>query len=340
MGTDNAEQFLTHLPKADPHVHFEGTVDLKTLKFLAERNNISLSSPTTLAPFPPIPPPEAGTLEAPFHGTFSEFIRLYVKISSVIRTVDDFVTVAKNYGTRAQSENIKAIEMYFTPSTFLGLGLELSTIIDGLTAVQETLESYGIQTAWIFDIVRNSLAPGERTVEAAVEFRSKGVRVMSVGLAGLESGYPSAPFAKAIALAREHRFRIYAHAGETAGPESIRETLEFVNPERIGHGVRAIEDEALISELRKKKITLEICPWSNISLGVFSESDHPIAALQAKQLDIVIGSDDPGIFGKSLTENYLFAHQRGVPLPVLEQIASRSLEVCRSEITRLQHPYR
>jgi len=336
MREHETEQFLARLPKADPHVHFEGTVDLRTLKLLAERNRVALSAPTVLSPFPPIPPPEARTLEHAFSGSFPEFIRLYVKISSVIRTTDDFVAVAKNYGERARAENVKAAEMYFTPSTFLGLGLELPQIVEGLLAVQETLSGYGVELGWIFDIVRNSAVPGERTVDTAVDLRKKGVQVRCIGLAGHEAGFPSAPFAAAIKAARNENFRVYAHAGETAGPESVRETLDFVSPERIGHGVRAIENEALLLELREKKITLEVCPWSNVALGVYSPETHPIADLISRELDIVIGSDDPGIFGKNLTANYLFAHQRGVSLPELELIAQRSLEVCRSETTRPQ----
>ncbi len=327
MSTVGPSEFLRELPKGDPHIHFEGTVSLETLHALAKKNGIRLDEPTLLAPYPPIPPPNPYHTAKPFTGSFPEFIRLYVKISSCIRSVDDFCAVAEAYIERAREENVRAVEMYFTPSTFLGFGIDLATITNGLLAAQKAFERSNIGIGWIFDIVRNSPARGETTVETAIELRSKGISVVSVGLAGHEHGHPSAPFTAAIARARQNGFRIYAHAGETSGADSIKETIDCCRPERIGHGVRAIESEEILGELRDRRLTLEICPWSNIALGIFEAEDHPVAELYSRGLDIVIGSDDPGIFGRSLTENYLLAHERGISLADLAKVAKRSIEV-------------
>ncbi len=326
MRPEEALKHFRKLPKADLHVHFEGTVGAETLRELAARNDVSLNAPTTLGAYPPIPPPAERNVKGPFSGEFFEFIKLYVKISSTIRTRADFVLVAEKFGGECAAENVKGVEMYFTPTTFLGLGLGEDQITAGLLAAEEVLaKKFGIELRWIFDIVRNAPLPGEETVEIAKRLRADGVAVTAVGLAGLEAGYPAKPFATALGLAREAGFKIYAHAGETSGAPSVWETLELVAPDRIGHGVRAAEDHELLNEIRERNIPLEVCPWSNVALGVCAENKHPLPALLANEVPLVLASDDPGIFGRSLSENYLLAYNSGVSVETLEELAGKSL---------------
>ncbi|MFN8389840.1 MAG: adenosine deaminase [Bdellovibrionota bacterium] len=316
------------LPKADLHVHLEGTVTPKTLQLLAKKNKVSLSEPTVLPGYPPIPAPKPESTHGYFRGDFREFIRLYVKISSTIQSADDLLFVAESYLQSAIRENILAAEIYVTPSTLLSLGLSEDDLCRGLTAAESLAQSeYKMRLGWIFDIVRNSPAPGEQTVEVAERVRKGGANVIAVGLAGLEAGYPATPFRSSFELARKLGFRVYAHAGETAGAESIRETLECIAPDRIGHGIRVLDDPALLDEIKARNIPLEVCPWSNIALGVTSEAAHPLVRLVESGLPVVLASDDPGIFGKSLAENYFWAHTQGLSVDELRRVAARSLEL-------------
>ena len=329
MNLEIRETLLT-LPKADLHVHFEGTVSGPVLRELASRNGIDLNRGTIVPGYPEIPPPKPELLNAPFLGTFFDFIQYYIKTTSSIRSEEDFALIAENYGLSARTENIRAVEMYFTPTTFLALGCSESTIAQGLKRATEILsQKYGIKTGWIFDIVRNGIASGEQTVEIAERFREIGIPVVAIGLAGLEAGYPVAPFASALLAAKKQGFLVYVHSGETAGPESVWETIQLASPDRIGHGVRAIEDEGLLKELRTRRIPLEVCPWSNIALNLYTTRNHPLNELLAADMDIILASDDPGIFGKSLTDNYLLAYESGVSIEQLKKLAERSLTLGR-----------
>jgi len=316
------------IPKAELHVHFEGTVDRPTLRELARRNGINLLSSSKLQGFPEIPPPPERLFHAPFEGTFFDFIQYYVKITSSIKTEADFELIADAYGSKARAENIRAVEMYFTPSTFLGLGCREDLLLRGLQRAEQILrDDHSIACGWIFDIVRNAGSLGRESLELALRFRDAGVRVSAMGLAGLEAGYPPAPFGAVLGDAKKEGFRVYVHAGETAGAESIWETLRCIAPDRIGHGVRAVEDIELLKELAQQKIPLEVCPWSNLALGVYSREEHPLRQLADAGLDLVLGSDDPGIFGKSLSENYHFALEQGFSWGELEGLGARSLSL-------------
>lgn len=324
--------FLTAIPKADLHVHLEGTVDGATLAELAARNSIDLSAPTVLryseqnqftlpAPHSPL---------TPFTGSFPEFIYRYVKISSAIQSAEDIELLVDRYAAQAAREGVVAAEIYVTPTTLLRLNLPEQELYSGLLrAERQAAERHGLEIGWIFDIVRNSPVPGRETIELALKARSGGINIESIGLAGMERGYPAPPFAGDFELAAHHGFKVLAHAGETAGAESVAATIASLKPERIGHGVRAIESPELVNQLRASAIPLEICPWSNVLLGVFSETDHPVAQLVAAGLTVVIASDDPGIFGKTLIDNFLFAAQRGVDPETLAALASASLTLRR-----------
>lgn len=319
---------LQSLPKADLHVHFEGTVGASTLCELAARNGMNLRETTKIPGYPEIAAPRKELLEAPFQGTFFDFIQYYVKTTSVIRTEEDFALIAERYGIAARSENICAVEMYFTPTTFLAFGHTEASITEGLKRVTEILkDTHGISIQWIFDIVRNAAGTGRETLEIATRARDSGVPIVALGLAGLEAGYPPSPFAPVLLEGRDKGFRIYVHAGETAGAESVRETLSTIRPDRIGHGVRAIEDQNLLQELKAQRIPLEVCPWSNVALHVYPEDGHPVKALFEAGLDLVLASDDPGIFAKNLTDNYLFAYEHGISLAELSRMAERSIQL-------------
>lgn len=305
---------IESLPKSELHVHLEGTVEYATLLELAEQNNVELEAPTFLNGFSIAAPSPEQLLAyscGGFTGSFYDFICLYLKISSCIRSADDLALIARRYAERAVIDGIIAAEIYVTPSTLLALGLPEDSLVQGLMLAERELALRGIKPSWIFDIVRNSPLGGELTVDLATSFRERGVAVSTIGLAGLEAGHGAQRFESAFQIARERGFKIYAHAGETAGPESIWETLQFIKPERIGHGVTALQDKKLLAELKARDILIEVCPWSNIQLGVCS-TEHPIAEMYESGLNLVVASDDPGIFAKGLVDNLLLCEDLGL----------------------------
>lgn len=324
--------FLGAIPKADLHVHLEGTVDGATLSELAAKNNVDLHAPSVLrysdesqftlpAPHDPL---------VPFSGSFPEFIYRYVKISSAIHTADDIALLVDRYAAAAQREGVIAAEIYVTPTTLLRLNLPEPELYSGLLQAERLArDRYGIDIGWIFDIVRNSPVPGSETIALAVKAREQGISIESIGLAGMERGYPAPPFAADFRAAAAKGFKLLAHAGETAGAESVAATIETLNPARIGHGVRAVESPELMAQLVRSKLPLEVCPWSNVLLGVCGAEEHPIADLIDAGITVVLASDDPGIFGKSLLDNYLFAAERGVATDTLAALAAASLTLRR-----------
>ncbi len=317
-------QHLALLPKAELHAHLEGTVDEQTLHMLARQSGVSLDAPTVFPGYGEIPAPR---LSFPFTGNFHDFISLYVKISSCLRSADDLELLAKQYAASAVSEGIVAAELYVSPTTLLALGLPEPELQAGLLRAEAAADRLGLRLSWIFDIVRNSPLPGEPTVELATRARESGARVSSIGLGGLEAGHPSGRFRDAFQLARDRGFTILAHAGETAGADSVWETLEAVAPRRIGHGIRAADDPELIEEIKRRGITLEVSPWSNVLLQNSTEENHPLRFLLDAGVDVVLAADDPGIFGRSLVDNFVWAEQHGVEHDELAGLAKRSVEL-------------
>ena len=302
----------------DYHVHLEGTVDYQLLHQLAKKNKISLTSPTFLkAQNKTLSAPLPNLLNGYFErGSFKDFVELYIKISSCIRSAEDLCLIIENYCQKAFLEGVVAAEMYVTPTTLVdGLALQEAELFEGLkTAEKLAFNKYQIALSWIFDIVRNSTLlegdePGARTLQYARTAQKAGANVVAIGVAGIEAGYPAVKFKKTLQQARADGFKILIHAGESCGPESIWDALLAGPPDRIGHGVSAFLDSRLVEELKERNIVLEVCPWSNISLGFYTIEDYPLAKLYQSGLNIAICSDDPGIFGKTLRDNYLLANQ-------------------------------
>ncbi len=317
---------LAILPKADLHVHLEGTVNFNTLKSLAIKNNIPLVSPVKIGEILVTPPACLAEQHFKF-GNFHDFIGTYVKVSESICDEEDILYIAKEFFKSCKTQNIIHAEIYFSPTTFIALGKQIEPLLDGLIEAQRLgKQEYGMEVQWIFDVVRNSPHDPFELLKIAQEARLRGVAVTSIGLAGLEDGYPAKDFAEIFSVARGE-FNLLAHAGETAGADSVLETITTLNPTRIGHGIRAIEDEKVVEILLEKNIPLEVCPWSNICLKITTKENHPILEMIDLGLNVVIASDDPGLFGKTLTDNYEYARTRGVKEEVLRELAERSLKL-------------
>ena len=326
--TDSLREKLRTLPKADLHVHFEGTVDIETLGDLARRNGVSLNQPVKLLGREATPI-SAGLEQGSFHlHRFSDFVALYLKITESIARREDIILIAEKYLESAAKQNVVYSEMYFTAATFAMLGRDMDDLFDGLLHAERHAEKrWGISIRWLFDMVRILPETGEKTISLACAARQRGVSVIGIGLGGEESREHTAIFAPLFSKARSLGFETTAHSGETSGPESMSQVLNLLQPSRIGHGIRAIEDSDLLETLRRQQVPLEVCPWSNLKLNLCQREFHPLRQMVEAGLSVVLASDDPGIFQKDLIENYLLARELGLSESQCIMLAKRSMDL-------------
>jgi len=294
------DRFLLRLPKIELHVHLEGAMRPAVLLELARRNGIEL------------PAQDETGLKRWFRFTdFEHFVQVYLAFSRALRGPEDFQLLALDFLTEQAYQNVPYSEVHFTISTHLANGANGGEVLDALAAaIEEGERRHGVTLRLIPDIVRNvGVEPADRTFEWALAGWKRGV-VAALGLSGSERLYPNEPFREHFAVAKREGLHRVAHAGEHAGPESIRSALQVCDAERIGHGVRAVEDPTLIEELRAAQIPLEVCPGSNVCLGVAPDlAGHPFDRLYRSGLALSVNSDDPAFFNTNLTLEYLRLHQ-------------------------------
>jgi aminodeoxyfutalosine deaminase len=294
------DRFLMRLPKVELHVHLEGAMRPAVLLELARRNHIDLPAQD-----------EAGLKRWFRFTSFEHFVQVYLACSRSLRSPEDFQLLALDFLTEQAYQNVVYTEAHFTISTHLANGVNGDEVLAALTeAIAEGERRHGITLRLIPDIVRNvGVEPADRTLDWALAGWRRGV-VAALGLSGSERLYPNEPFREHFATARREGLHRVVHAGEHAGPESIRSALQVCGAERIGHGVRALEDPALIEELRDAQIPLEVCPTSNVCLGVVPDlQSHPFHQLYRSGLALSVNSDDPAFFNTNLTMEFLRLHQ-------------------------------
>ncbi len=294
------DRFLLRLPKVELHVHLEGSMRPSVLLELARRNGIDL------------PVKDESGLKRWFRFTdFEHFVKVYLACSQALRRPEDFQLLVLDVLAEQAYQNVIHTEAHFTISTHLTNGANGGEVLDAMAeAIAEGERRYGVTLRLIPDIVRNvGVEAADQTLEWALAGREKGI-VAALGLSGSERLYPNEPYRDHFATALEKGLHRVAHAGEHAGPESIRSSLEVCAAERIGHGVRAIDDPELMAELRASQIPLEVCPSSNVCLGVVPDiPSHPFDRLYRAGLALSINSDDPAFFNTNLTLEYLRLHQ-------------------------------
>lgn len=287
--------YIAAAPKAELHVHLEGSIAPSTLLRLAKRHRVDLPADT-----------EEGLRNWYRFRDFHHFIEVYVAITKCLRTVEDFELIVYEFGADMARQNIQYAEVTFSPSTHLWInGVDQDVWFTGLTeGRRRVMDSFGCEINWVFDLVRNDypeLARFDYTTGVAIEGRDDGV--IALGLGGMEEGYPPAPFVPWFDRARAAGLRSAPHAGEHDGPGSIRSAIEDLGAERIGHGVRAIEDPNLVEYLAVHGIPLEISPTSNISLGIYPDAaSHPLKRLHEAGVAVTVNSDDPPLFNTTLTD--------------------------------------
>jgi adenosine deaminase len=313
------EEYLRSAPKAELHVHLEGSIQPATLLTLAERNHVALPAST-----------EAGLREWFTYRDFAHFVEIYLTISRCLATAEDFELITYELGEEMARQNVRYAEVTFTPATH-GLSrsrdVPYDTYFRGLAAGRKRVrETFGVVINWVFDMVyyptklELTRQVADHTLSAAIEGRSDGV--VALGLGGPEIGHSLEHLAPYFDRARAAGLHAAPHAGETVGPESIWGAITVLGAERIGHGVRAIEDPELVSYLAQHGTPLEVCPTSNIRLGVYPTlAAHPLRALQEAGVVVTVNSDDPPLFNTTLNQEVLLLREPfGFDIPTIDDI--------------------
>lgn len=290
--------FIRRMPKVELHVHLEGSIQPETLLELARRNQVELPAQTV-----------EGLRDWYRFRDFAHFIEVYIAISRCICTPDDLELIAREFLRGQAAQNIRYSEVTFTPYTHYAFNRHIE-FADQLAAISRARawaeRELGVTMGLVTDIARNvqPVAHGLLVADWAISGKDQGI--VAFGLGGPEVGYPPELFAEAFARARAAGLPGVPHAGETVGPESMWGAIDSLQAVRLGHGVRCLEDAKLVDTLRERQIPLEVCPTSNICLGVFPSLElHPLPRLLEAGLDVTINSDDPPMFNTTLTDEYL-----------------------------------
>jgi aminodeoxyfutalosine deaminase len=289
-------------PKIELHVHLEGAVRPHTLVELARANGLALPAET---------PEELAELYR--FRDFDHFIQVWIMTTNVLRHADDFRRITVDYAAEAASHGAVYIEAIFSPIERTWRGVDWDELYSGYCdGAEEARELHGVEVRLTPDITRSaSLEDAELSVDYAAKYRDRGV--VAVGLGGEEALYATELFERPFARAREAGLGSVPHAGEVAGPESIRAALDVLGADRIRHGIRAVEDPALLAELADRGLVLDVTPISNIRTGVVASlEEHPLPQLVAAGVRCSISTDDPAMFDTDLTREYEAAAGLGV----------------------------
>jgi len=309
MQQQELSNFIHQLPKAELHIHLEGAVAPSTVLELANRHHMQDTLPSQ----------KVDELQKWFRFTdFNHFVVIYMTIQALMRKPDDFALIAYKLGEDMADQNILYREATFTPYTHINYqdkGLAIEDILEGLEhGRQKAKADFGVEIRWVFDIPRNlgfmssengkyNPEPADKTLEYAKKGMDKGV--IGLGIGGYEVGAPAKPFRHSFLEAKQVGLLSVPHAGETMGPDSIWSSVQDLQADRIGHGVRAIEDTGLMEYLRQHQITLEVNPTSNLCLHVYPSLEaHPFKILDDFGIPVTINSDDPPLFNTSLSQEY------------------------------------
>ena len=289
-------------PKIELHVHLEGTVRPATLLEIAHRNDYALPVST-----------EAELTALYDFRDFNHFIEIWVLTTNALRRDEDFRQVVVDYAREAAAHGAVYIEGIFSPAERARRGVDWDEIFTGYCdGADEARELHGVEIRLTPDIIRGfTLDEAMRTVRFAAKYRDRGV--LGVGLGGMEAEYPPEPYEPAFTLARDLGLASVPHAGEVAGPASVRGALEALGADRLRHGIRAAEDPGLLREIASRRIVLDVCPISNLrTRAVSSLEEHPLPQLVAAGAVCSISTDDPAMFGTDLAGDYEAAVSLGL----------------------------
>ncbi|MDE2400862.1 MAG: adenosine deaminase [Burkholderiales bacterium] len=287
-------QLLRDMPKAELHIHIEGSLEPELIFALAQRNGVAL------------PYPSVEALRAAYAFTdLQSFLDIYYAGASVLLKEDDFHDMAWAYLTKAASENVLRAELFFDPQTHTARGVPFEVVIKGLTrACQRAKVELGVSAALIMCFLRHlSEEDALKTLDEALPWREL---IIGVGLDSSERGHPPEKFSRVFDRCRDLGLHVVAHAGEEGPPQYIINALDVLKVERIDHGVRCVEDPALVQRLAREGVPLTVCPLSNVKLCVVKTlREHKLKTLLDLGLKVTINSDDPAYFGGYLNQNFI-----------------------------------
>ena len=287
--------FLHAIPKAELHVHLEGAMRPRTLLALAKRRGVQLPADDV-----------EGLREWFRFRDFDHFVEIYITCSKAVRDPEDFQRLLCDFAEDQGRENIRYSEVHFTIGTHWLNGVAIDEVLDAMAeTIGEIERNENVRLRLIPDIVRDVAAKtADLTLDWALAAHKRGIAV-ALGLTGREAIYPSEPLADHFKEAARQGLHCVAHAGEHAGPGSVYSVLDSCRAERVGHGVRAIEDDGLVSRLREGRVPLEVCPTSNICLGLAPDvAHHPFDTMLQAGLELSVNSDDPALFNTTLSEEF------------------------------------
>ncbi len=313
----NLHEFAHRMPKVELHIHLEGSIRPATLLQLARRNGVSLPAQDV-----------EGLRDFYRFRDFGHFIEIYNIITGCLHTPDDYCLIAYEFGSDCARQNIRYAEVTFTVATNTKYnGLDWHVILKGLnTGRDQARAEFGVDWGWVFDICRgDDPETQDQIIEIALAARDQGV--VALGLGGSEAEFPAELFKRTFERARQAGLPRVPHAGEHAGPEDIWDALHLLHADRLGHGVRCVEDPALVEYLRERQVPLEVCPTSNVCLGVYPDyAAHPLRRLWDAGLLVTVNSDDPALFGADLNREYeVLVDHFGFSAGELEQVSLNGL---------------
>jgi adenine deaminase len=289
---------IAGLPKVELHMHIEGALEPELMFTIAARHDLALKYDSVDA------------LRKAYHfGNLQSFLDIYYEACSVLRHEQDFYELTMAYLQRAHAQHILHTEVFFDPQTHTQRGVPFATVVSGIRrALGDGERTYGITSRLIMCFLRHLSAESAfDTLEQALPYRE---HIVAVGLDSYEVGHPPAQFVKVFEQARQHGFLTVAHAGEEGPADYIWQALQLLQVSRIDHGVRCLDDEALVRELVSRQVPLTVCPLSNVKLGVFARlEEHNLRRMLQRGLCVTVNSDDPAYFGGYIAENFVAAQQ-------------------------------
>ena len=293
-----SEAFIRGIPKAELHLHIEGTLEPEMVFELAQKHGLPLRYASV-----------AALREAYRFDNLQSFLDVYYAGAAVLRDESDFHALTSAYLDRAHADGVVHTEIFFDPQTHTARGIPLEAVIRGIHgALTQGQARLGMTHHLILCFLRHlSAADAMATLEAALPYQEL---IAAVGLDSAEAGNPPAKFAAVFARARSAGFLTVAHAGEEGPPQYITEALDLLHVRRVDHGVRCEEDDALVARLARERVPLTVCPLSNVKLGVFARmQDHNLKRLLDRGLCVTVNSDDPAYFGGYVNETFIQCRQ-------------------------------
>ena len=288
-----SSEWIRQLPKAELHLHIEGTLEPELMFSLSTRNGV------------PLPYDSVDAIRAAYAFTnLQSFLDLYYAGATVLQTEQDFFDLTWAYLERAHADGVVHTEIFFDPQTHTDRGLAFEPVVSGIHhALQQAEQRWGLTSGLILCFLRHlSEAAAQETLQQALPFREW---IIGVGLDSSEVGHPPEKFARVFAQAEAEGFRKVAHAGEEGPAEYIWSALDVLGVSRIDHGVRSEDDPALLKRLVEEQVPLTVCPCSNAKLGVVTDlREHNLRRLLEQGLCVTVNSDDPAYFGSYVAENY------------------------------------